>query len=217
MTPTDPKQSLEQVEPGSYVFRQGSGLDVKASTISAGILLTVFACSSPPDYLGTVVEFQQHKNSGDVDAVMELFADEPILHFGPLGTISGPTNVRNILEYDLALNTHLQLKNCKVAAGEVSCRVVETNDWLKTVGIESIEYDENRFAFSEDGRIKEVHASLAAASAQSLVAAMAEFHQWATSTEPEAYSELFSDEGTFVYSGENAEKVLLLLKASRGN
>ncbi len=175
------------------------------------------ACSTPPDHLGTVMDFEQRKNDGDLDAVMELFADDPMLNFGPLGTISGLTDVRNILEYDLALNAHLELQACDAAGQEVSCRVVESNDWLRTVDIESIEYDENRFVFSEDGRIKAVHASLAAASAQSIGAAMAEFHQWATTTQPEAYSELFSEQGAFVYSGENAEKVLSLLRASRSN
>ena len=202
---------------GGCLLRQWDGLDVKASTISVGLLLTIFACSSPPHNLDTVIEFQQRKNNGDLGAVMELFADDPILHFGPLGTIAGQKNIRNILEYDLALNTHLQLKDCEIVGVEVICRVVETNDWLKTVEIESIEYDENRFVFSEDGRIKAVHASLAAVSSQSLVAAMAEFQHWATTNQPEAYSELFSDEGVFVYSRENAEKVLVLLKASRGN
>lgn len=188
---------------------------MKFRTLAVGLFLTLFACSSSPDHLGTVMEFAQRKNDADLESVMELFADDPSLHFGPLGTISGLTDVRNILEYDLALNTHLQFEDCKVDGQEVSCRVVETNDWLGTAGIESIEYDENRFVFSEDGRITAVHATISAASAQSMGAAVAEFHQWATTNRPEAYAELFSEGGAFVYSGENADKVLVLLRASR--
>ena len=182
---------------------------------AVGVALFLVACTSPPDPLDTVMAFQEHKNVGNLDGVVALFADEPSLHFGPLGTISGLADVRAILEYDLALNTHLEFQDCTIHEAEVSCRVVETNDWLETAGIESIDYDENRFAFSEDGRIQSVHATLSMDSAQSLGAAVGQFHQWATENRPSEYSQLFSPNGAFNYSGENAHKVLDLLRAWR--
>lgn len=183
--------------------------------VSALLSFVLVACSAPSDHMETVLEFQKHKNDGDLESALKLFADEPTLHFGPLGTITGLTGIRGILEYDLALNTHLQLEGCMVNGLEVRCRVVESNDWLETVGIDSITYDENRFNFTQDGRIESISATLSAESSQFLGAAMAEFHEWATTHNSVAYGDLFNEEGKFVYSGDNAAKVLTLLRISR--
>ena len=147
---------------------------------------------------------------------MNLFADDPHLDFRPLGTIKGRVAIRGILEYDLALNTHLDLQNCEVNGREVRCHVVESNDWLKMAGIQSITYDENRFVFVEDGRIDSVIARLSAESEQMIGKAMAEFHQWAIVNQPEEYARLFSEDGAFIYNRENVENVLVLLKNWRG-
>ena len=175
----------------------------------------LFACSSPPDKLGTVLEFEKYKNEGDLESALELFAAEPSLHFGSLGTITGLTNVRHIFEYDLALNTCLRFQDCTEDGLEVSCRVVETNDWLRTVNIDSVTYDENRFTFTTDGRIETINAELSAESGQALGSVMAEFHEWAMTHKPLEYGDLFSDEGRFVYSQNNAENVLALLRIWR--
>jgi len=188
---------------------------MKRQLLPALLSCLLVACLPSPDYLESVLEFQQHKNDGDLQSVLELFADEPSLHFGPLGTINGLADVRRILEYDLALNTHLEFRDCVANGLEVSCRVIESNDWLKTVDIDSITHDENRFTFTADGHIESVSAALSAESAQLLGTAMAEFHEWATTHKPEEYGDLFSDEGNFVYSQENAEKVLALLRIWR--
>ena len=176
---------------------------------------SVFACSTAPDYSATVLEFQEYKNGGNLESALNLFADKPTLHFGPLGTISGLNEIRDILEYDIALNTHLRFQECRANAAEVVCRVEETNDWLKLAEIASITYDENKFSFSLDGRIQSIEARLSAESRQMLGAAMVQFDEWAKTNQPIEYAELFSKEGAFIYSHDNAEKVLALLKAWR--
>ena len=183
----------------------------------ASILLSslLIACSPEADYVNSVQEFEARKNAGDIESLIEMFAGNPTLSFGPLGSIQGVSAVRGILEYDRALNTHLEFENCAADGREVSCRVVESNDWLATAGIDSITYDENRFVFGENGLIESVSAMLSTESAQSMGAAMGEFHQWATTNRPTAYAELFSDDGAFVYSRESGEKVLVLLRAWR--
>lgn len=188
---------------------------MKLHLVLASLSCFLVACAPSPDYLGTVLAFQKHKNGGDLESALQLFADEPSFHFGPLGTITGLTEFRGILEYDLALNTHLQFEDCMLKGIEVSCRVIESNDWLRTVDIDSIIYDENRFTFTQDGHIKSVSATLSAESSQFLGAAMAEFHEWAVTHKPVEYGELFTKEGNFVYSRENAGKVLTLLRLSR--
>lgn len=176
---------------------------------------SIIACSPDQDYLATVLEFQKHKNGGNLESTLNLFADKPTLHFGPLGTISGLNEIRGILEYDIALNTHLRFHECQANAAEVVCRVEETNDWLKLADIASITYDKNEFSFSSDGRIQSIDATLSNESRQLLGAAMVQFGDWAKSNQPVEYAELFSKEGAFVYSHDNAVKVLALLKVWR--
>ena len=169
------------------------------------------ACAKAPDYSRVVTEFYGYKNDGNVELALNMFADSPSLHFGPLGTIAGLSEIRGILEYDIALNTQLQFQECEAAALEVTCRVIEKNDWLRSVDIESITYDENRFTFSEDGRIETIAATLSAESGKLLGAAMVRFDTWARANRPIDYAELFSQDGAFVYSEENAARVLVLL------
>ncbi len=160
----------------------------------------------------TVLEFQRLKNEGNVELVLSLFAEKPILQLVGLGTITGLKEVRDILEYDISLNTQLQFEECVSTELEVTCRAIETNDWLKEADIEAITYDENRFVFTSDGRIKSGILKLSAESMQLLVDAMTQFDVWARKNNLSDYMVLFSDEGTFVYNSENAQKVLVLLR-----
>jgi len=185
--------------------------------VCAGSMLVVLliACSQQPDSLQLVRDYEAQKNSGDLEVVFNMFADVPNLHFGPLGTLTGMESVRGIHEYDAALNTEVIFSECSAVAQVVSCRATETNDWLGTAGIESITYDESRFTFTPDGRIQSVSATLSAESGALLGAAMSRFDSWAREKQPEQYASLFSDDGAFVYSGVNGDKVLRLLSQWR--
>ena len=179
------------------------------------VLLLCAACAATPDHIASVMTFEELKNSGQEDATLELFAADASLHFGPLGTLTGLDQIREIHAYDLALHTELRFESCEQDDDVVTCAVVETNDWLKTAGIASITYDETRFKFNEDGRIASVSATLSQDSMQQMGAAVAAFDAWARANTPGAYAELFSDDGAFDYSFESGEKVLTLLRQWR--
>lgn len=215
MTPLDAERKFTELGL-SDTPRQGRhclGASMTKHCISILLVGLLLACSPKPDYVNSVLEFQAHKNAGDLESALGQFAEQATLDFGPLGSMQGLPAIRGILEYDLALNAHLEFTDCSSADREVRCRVVESNDWLRTAGIESITYDENRFMFEEDGRIASISATLSAESGQAMGAAIAEFHQWATTNRPTDYAVLFSDDGKFIYSRDNAEKVLVLLRA----
>lgn len=186
---------------------------MKRFVISALVLCA--ACSAAPDHVATVREFESLKNTGQEDATLELFAENASLHFGPLGSLTGIEQIREIHGYDIALRTQLRFDDCHQTGEAVSCRVIETNDWLSTAGIASITYDETHFEFDDDGRIASVSATLSAGSLQRMGAAMAAFESWARANAADEYAELFSDEGAFVYSYVNGEKVLSLLQQWR--
>lgn len=176
------------------------------------VVLLFASCSAKPDYLQRVMEYQNHKNQKDLEFVLGMFTQDASLNFGPLGSLTGIEQVRAIHEYDVALNTKLQFDDCRVAGHEVSCRTTETNDWLKLADIESIAYEESRFAFTPDGRIKSVSATLSPQSGEVLNTAIVQFDAWARSNRPDEYSSLFSKDGSFSYGYENGKQVLDLLR-----
>ena len=195
--------------------RQRTKIDRSKMTmkrISIPALLLCAACSAPADHVATVKSFEDLKNSGQEDATLALFADDATLDFGPLGTLTGVDQIREIHGYDLALRTQLQFKDCEQLENVVSCGVVETNDWLTTAGIESIDYEETRFTFNDDGQIASIGAIISAESMQQMGAAMSAFDTWARENSADAYAELFTDDGAFDYSYETGEKVLTLLR-----
>ncbi|MDJ0710414.1 MAG: hypothetical protein QNJ14_08495 [Woeseiaceae bacterium] len=175
-------------------------------------LVMLVACDGPANHIVTVHQFQTLKNSGHDEATLQLFAEDASLHFGPLGTLTGHAAIDQIHGYDRALRTQLSFEDCVQTGQVVACRTSETNDWLATAGIESLNYDETRFEFDREGRIKSVSAVLSGESMQQMGAAMAAFDTWARAHRPEPYAELFSAEGAFVYSFDNGEKVLALLR-----
>jgi hypothetical protein len=180
--------------------------------VTLSFLLMIASCSRTPDNLQRVMEYQEHKNQQDLDAALEMFADDASLHFGPLGSLQGREQIRGIQEYDLALNTQLQFDNCRDAKQLVSCRTTETNDWLRLADIESITYEESLFTFTSDGRIQSIAATLSPESGEMLGAAIVQFDAWARSNHPDEYAALFSQDGNFSYSYENGERVLGLLR-----
>lgn len=191
--------------------------DMNRSPAPLLILAALTACSGKPDFDQIISKFETYKNSGNVESAIELFSEDAVLDFGPLGSITGLDEVRNILEYDLALNTRVRFEQCEVSGQEVACRAAETNDWLRTVGIESISYDESVFAFTTDRHIRSVTSALSEESGRAIGAVMVDFDAWARRNQPEEYAELFSGDGAFVYSRENGQKVLALLRQWRRN
>lgn len=173
------------------------------------------SCSQHADPVQLVLEFQETKNEGNVDATLDMFTENATLHFGPLGSITGLENIRGILEYDLAIETKLHFENCQIVESEVACRTTETNDWLRLADIESITYDESRFTFTSDGRIESTAATMSPDSAAAIGIAMANFDVWARANQPDEYAALFRQDGAFDYSYESGERVLELLRQWR--
>lgn len=173
------------------------------------------SCAGDAGKLNLIREYETQKNNGNLEAVLQMFAEDAVLNFGPMGSLSGLDHIRGIHEYDIAIDTRLRFSDCTVNNNEVACRTVETNEWLRLAGIESLAYDESLFQVSPDGRIQSVAVTLSPESSQSLGIAMARFDAWARANRPDEYSALFSAKGAFVYSSMTGDKVLALLRQWR--
>jgi len=179
------------------------------------VSMLLASCAGDAGGLSLIREYETQKNNGNLEAVLQMFAEDAVLYFGPMGSLSGVDQIRGIHEYDIAIDARLKFTGCTVDENKVACRTVETNEWLRLAGIESLVYDESLFEFSPDGRIQSVAGTLSPESSQSLGIALAQFDEWARANEPGEYAALFSAKGAFVYSSTNGEKVLALLRQWR--
>ncbi len=180
-----------------------------------GMVLLLAACTAPIDNTQLIKQYQDRKNAGDLEATLAMFTPDAELHFGPLGSLQGHDAVRAIHEYDVALETIVLFDNCTASGNQVSCTVVETNEWLRLAGIAELSYDESVFSISDDGRIESVSAVLSPESGQAMGAALTTFDGWARMNRAEDYAALFSEGGDFVYSYDNGLRVLELLREWR--
>jgi len=201
----------------SQTFKCHLEPEVKLSILLLSPILLLASCSTQPDNLALISDYQNQKNGHDLESTLSMFAEDARLNFGPLGSLVGADQIRAIHEYDLALDTKIVFEDCQAKDQEVSCLAIETNKWLDLVDIEFITYDESRFMFDANGRIESISATLSPASSKVLGEAMATFDVWARSNRADEYSALFLPDGNFSYSFENGENVLALLRRWRAN
>ncbi len=180
--------------------------------VSAAIIVFLASsCTSDRDSLRIIETYEIHKNAHDTEQTLALFAEDAVLDFGPIGTVTGHAAIARIHEYDIALQTRLEIEECGVDGESVVCQITETNKWLTTAGIDSIFFPEARFAIDTDGRIYSIAAIPSAESMSALGAAMASFATWAKANAPDRFAALFDAQGNFAFSYDNGNKVLRLL------
>ncbi len=179
---------------------------------TAIIVLLTASCTAEVDRLQIVADFERYKNAHDTEQALTLFATDAELDFGPMGKLVGHEAIRRIEGYDTALETRLTLDACAVEEQDVVCRITETNRWLTIAGIDSITYDEARFAIDERGQIVAVAAVPGPESQAAMGQAMAAFAEWAQQHEGERFAALFDAQGNFQFSYDNGEKALQLLQ-----
>jgi hypothetical protein len=92
---------------------------------------------------------------------------------------------------------------------------VESNDWLRTAGIDELVFLQSIFELDESGLITSVTATMAPASAGLLQERLGLFDAWARAHQPEEYSALFRKDGGFDFSFDNGVAVLALLEQWR--
>lgn len=179
------------------------------------LLAAISSCRSSESPLALVGTYQDLSNDHAVERLLDMYTEDARLDFGPMGVVEGKDRIRGIHNYDRALDTEMHLEHCRLAGRNVTCHVVERNDWLRTAGIERLVYTESVFTFDEDGHIEMVSAKPAPESLDSMGVALSRFGAWAREHAAEDYETLFREDGSFSYSYENGRKVLALLSRWR--
>ncbi len=154
--------------------------------------------------------YEKLHNSQDIEGEMLLYHDD--IEFELKGTWikSGKEKIRELAEWDNALNSNLKFETYYIKGDSVICKAIEKNDWFKAVGIQQIIHDPTIFIL-KDGRISNIIANPVAEFGKKIGEKIGSIYSWSNMTRDSTINELIV-KGEFIYSAETAEKWLSLLE-----
>ncbi len=163
------------------------------------------------DLASLVKAYLEAKNNRDLDAVLDMFADDAEFELVGMGTLVGKDQIRTLDGYDVGINTRLEFSHITQEGNTVTCQLVETNDWLAAAGLREVHYPRSVFTF-EDGLIARITAEPSPESAQAMRQVLRAFVPWIAQNHPEAMPVLFTPNNQFIYSEKNGLLVVSLLR-----
>ncbi|MCK4329991.1 nuclear transport factor 2 family protein [candidate division WOR-3 bacterium] len=171
------------------------------------LLFMILSCA--PKLENRVKAFEKAYNSHDLERIMSLYAENATFEAVGQFVLKGKEQIRDLTEYDIALNIHMSISECIAKGDTVICKLAETNDWFKTAGIKETYYS-TKFVFS-DGLIKLLRANATPETNQAFSQVLNPLTEWASKERPQQLAEMMPA-GRFVYNAENAKKALALLQ-----
>jgi ketosteroid isomerase-like protein len=173
------------------------------------ILFGMNSCLSAPDAAKLAERYPEVYNTHQVEEIVSLYSGEAVFEVTGQFSLTGTEQIRNITKYDSVLNIHMSISNVEASGDTVFCDLTETNDWLKTAGIDEAHY-EVMFVF-EKGLIKHLQAKSKPDTEHAFAQVLSPLMTWAIEQDLPVLKELMP-EGKFVYNAENARKTLNLLR-----
>ncbi len=179
-----------------------SGIVVLHLALMAG------ACSKSAGLTERVMAYQKAYDEHNVEEVVGMFTGNAFYEIVGSMRLQGKKELRDLVEYNVALNVHLDVTNPQATGDTVFCKVAEINDWLTVAGIDTARFDA-RFVF-EAGKIDRIIARPSAATAKAVRDILMPLTRWASEYRPDLLQDVMPD-GTFAYNAVTAEKALALL------
>lgn len=177
----------------------------------AGLLLFILLVSCSTQDLSIVVEnYEQAYNNHDLEKIMSFYADDAEFEVVNIFSLSGKDQIRNLTEYDIALDIQMSIENIKIRGDSAIFELTERNDWLKAMEIEAAHYGPTILIF-KDGLIEHLKATQIPQTEEAISSAIQAIMKWASANRPEQIAEMMP-EGEFVYSADNAKKVIELIQ-----
>lgn len=172
--------------------------------------LSTTSCS--PDLVDWVRAMADAHNKHDVEQELLYYTDDARFEMVGKWTKIGRDQLRELLEMDALLNSHLTYTFCDTRGKTVTCRVREENDLLKAAGIEAIYYESAAHTF-KNMYIDEVRVKQTRESQRLLQKTMESFSQWASEKQTRQWAELNAERGNI--TKDNVAKWLALLRQWR--
>jgi hypothetical protein len=163
--------------------------------------------------LERVRAYEKAHNSHDLEFVMSMFTDD--ITFETVGEwiMTGKKKIRDLAEWEAALNNHLALMGLEVSGDNVAGKALEDDDLLRLAGFREIRYD----FFSMDFRgnlIKRITVRTAERDREATSKTFRSMVEWGRRERYGEIAKLVSD-GKFAYNAKNAKGWLALMQEWR--
>lgn len=154
--------------------------------------------------------YEQAYNRHDFNGIMSFYADDA--QFTVVGAFNktGIEQIRTITEWDTTVKVHMSISNIAVQGDTVTFKLVESNEWWRLAGIDTVTYYPCTIIFS-NGLIKSIKAEATKESLAAINKVLPGIFSWVAKVRSEEYAEVMPG-GEFIYTAESAEKWLELLK-----
>lgn len=154
--------------------------------------------------------YEQVYNSHDFNGIMSFYADDA--QFTVVGAFNktGIEQIRTITEWDTTVKVHMSISDIAVQGDTVTFKLVESNEWWRLAGIDTVTYYPCTIIFS-NGLIKSIKAEATKESLAAINKVLPGIFSWVAKERSEEYAEVMPG-GEFIYTAESAEKWLELLK-----
>ena len=158
-----------------------------------------------------VVEaYIEANNQHDIDTEMSLYAEGVTNEVVGYFTKTGKSALRQLQAYGTAINNEFHFHEYTFEKpGQVSFKVTQQNEFLRTFGIDELRYVSYKMTI-RDGLITSIRAELSQESMKLVKKTDEAFVTWATKEKPEAFAAMLSD-GEFIHNKENGLGVMALL------
>jgi ketosteroid isomerase-like protein len=157
-----------------------------------------------------VKEYEQAHNSHDAERVIALFTDD--VQFETVGewAMTGKKRIRDLEEWDAALNDDLAFTDLTVSGDTVTCKAVERSDLLKLAGFKEVKYDSVVVEFRGD-LIRKI--TVRTVEEDRLVTSDT-FHSMVDWARRERYGDIAKlvSDGKFAYNARNASGWMVLMR-----
>ncbi len=157
-----------------------------------------------------ITQYEAAHNSHDIEGSMSMYHDDIEFELKGTWVKIGSKAVRELAEWDAALNSNLRFTNMRVNSDSIYCEAVEKNDWFKAAGIDSIIHNPVIFILDQK-KIKKIIAFPSEKVGQQVGDFIGSVFQWSETAQDPTIHKLIVDE-EFLYSREAAAKWMDLFK-----
>jgi hypothetical protein len=147
--------------------------------------------------------YEQAHNSHDVEKIITLFTDDVQFETVDEWIITGKEKIRDLAEWEGALQNHLAFTDLSVSGDTVTCKAVEDDDLLRLAGFREIRYDSVSVEFQGD-LIKKITLRTAEKDREATSKTFHSMVDWATRERHSEIVKLVSG-GKFAYNARNAD------------
>ena len=171
-------------------------------------VIFIISCFPKPD--DVLTKYIDAHNRHDIKNEINYYSNDITFEAVDVWIKKGKNEMRNLAEYDSVLNSELRIADVRVNGDTIHCKLIEKNDWFKTINIDSLIHDPVMIVI-KNNLINYIRAELSAGSYNILSGRLDSLIRWMTVEKPDELQTLIPN-GEFLYSTVSAKKWLNILK-----